>query len=59
MDVKVDDLSGSKIKKREKGVWQRRYFEHTIIDENDLNKHIDYVHYNPVKHGVASIVKDW
>ena len=40
-------------------MWQRRYFEHTIIDENDLNKHIDYVHYNPVKHGVASLVKDW
>lgn len=59
LDIKVDDLSESKIKKREKGVWHRRYFEHTIIDENDLNKHIDYVHYNPVKHGLVSKVKEW
>lgn len=59
LDTKVDDLSESKIKKREKGVWHRRYFEHTIIDENDLNKHIDYVHYNPVKHGLVSKVKEW
>jgi len=59
LDVKVDDLSESKVTKREKGVWHRRYFEHTIIDGKDLNKHIDYVHYNPVKHGLVSLVKDW
>lgn len=44
--------------KGEKGVWQRRYFEHTIIDEKDLNNHLDYVHYNPVKHGLVDKVKD-
>ena len=32
-------------------LWQNRYWEHTIRDENDLNKHIDYIHYNPIKHG--------
>ena len=59
LDIKVNDLSESKIKKREKGVWHRRYFEHTIIDENDLNKHLDYVHYNPAKHGLVADTKDW
>lgn len=44
--------------KKEKGIWQRRFYEHTIRDENDLNKHIDYIHYNSYKHlGIAS--KNW
>ena len=43
-------LTESKIKKREKGIWQRRYWEHTIRNENDLYRHLDYIHYNPVKH---------
>lgn len=59
LNVKVEDLTKSKIKKREKGIWHRRYFEHTIIDEIDLNKHIDYVHYNPIKHDHVKHVKDW
>ena len=50
---------GSKRNKREKGVWQRRYWEHTIRDEADFNKHIDYIHYNPVKHGYVKMAKDW
>lgn len=52
-------LSSSKINKREKGVWQRRFYEHTIRDEKDLYTHLDYIHYNPVKHGLAKNVKDW
>jgi len=52
-------LSASQTNKKEKGIWQRRYFEHTIRDENDLSAHLDYVHYNPVKHGYAQNVKDW
>lgn len=44
---------------RNKLVWQRRYWEHTIQDEDDLYKHLDYIHYNPVKHGYAQNVKDW
>ena len=45
-----NDVSNSKIKKREKGIWQRRYWEHTIRNENDLNIHLDYIHYNSYKH---------
>lgn len=51
--------SASKIGKREKGIWQRRYWEHAIRDEQDLARHIDYIHFNPVKHGLASRVSDW
>ncbi len=51
--------SASKIKKREKGIWQRRYWEHQIRDDPDLQSHIDYIHYNPVKHGLVTQVKDW
>ena len=40
-------------------IWQNRYWEHTICDENDLYKHFDYIHYNPVKHGFIKNVKDW
>jgi len=43
-------------KRQESGVWQRRFWEHFIRDEEDLHRHIDYVHYNPVKHGLVSQV---
>ena len=46
-------------KRREHNVWQRRYWEHTIKDNHDLQRHIDYIHYNPVKHGHVSKVNDW
>jgi putative transposase len=49
----------SKIAKRERGIWQRRYWEHVIRDETDLMRHVDYVHFNPVKHGYVSRVIDW
>lgn len=45
--------------KREKQIWQRRYHEHTIKDEEDLNNHLDYIHYNPIKHNLVKNVKDW
>lgn len=45
--------------KFEKGIWQRRYWEHTIKSDEDLYKHLDYIHYNPVKHGLTKNVKDW
>ena len=51
--------SPSKISKLEKGIWQRRYWEHAIRDEADLERHIDYIHYNPVKHGHVGRVVDW
>ena len=51
--------SKSKIYKREKGIWQRRYWEHAIRDDADLEKHVDYIHFNPVKHGHVTRVMDW
>ncbi len=51
--------SSSKIARREKGIWQRRYWEHAIRNEADLARHIDYIHFNPVKHGHVSRVADW
>lgn len=44
---------------REAGVWQRRFWEHLIRDDEDLAKHWDYIYYNPVKHGYVEFVKDW
>jgi len=51
--------SPSKVVKREKGIWLRRYWEHAIRNEADLERHVDYIHYNPVKHGLVSRVCDW
>jgi putative transposase len=55
----ADARSPSKIARREKGIWQRRYWEHTIRDDADLARHIDYIHFNPAKHGLVSRVSDW
>jgi putative transposase len=49
----------SKIGKREKGIWQRRYWEHVIRDQRDLARHVDYTHFNPVRHGLVPRVRDW
>ena len=43
----------------ERGIWQRRFWEHAIRDERDFEKHLDYLHFNPVKHGHAARVQDW
>lgn len=51
--------SDSKAIRREKGIWQRRFWEHQIRDDNDLQRHVDYIHYNPVKHGYVQRVQDW
>src|SRR5215475_348490 len=51
--------SRSKISKREKGIWQRRYWEHAIRDDADLERHVDYIHFNPVKHRYVTRVADW
>jgi putative transposase len=49
----------SRIARGERGVWQRRFWEHQIRDEADFTAHIDYIHYNPVKHGWVNKVADW
>ncbi len=51
--------SSSKIAKREKGLWQRRFWEHAIRDETDYFRHIAYCWGNPVKHGLAATPQDW
>ena len=49
----------ARLAKRERGIWQRRYWEHQIRDDLDLTRHVDYIHYNPVKHGWVSRAVDW
>jgi len=56
---RADWMNNSKQKHRETTIWQRRFWEHQIRDEEDYNKHFDYIHYNPVKHGWVKQVKDW
>ncbi|MCZ7660971.1 MAG: transposase [Xanthobacteraceae bacterium] len=51
--------SMSKIRHREKGIWQRRYWEHAIRGDRDLARHVDYIHFNPVKHRLVTRVRDW
>jgi putative transposase len=53
------ERTSSKITKREKGIWQRRYWEHAIRSDEDLTRHVDYIHFNPVKHGYVSRASDW
>jgi len=43
----------------ERGIWQRHYWEHLIRDETDYQRHVDYVHVNPLKHGHVKRVRDW
>ena len=44
---------------RRRGVWQPRFWEHRIRDQEDLNRHLDYIHYNPVKHGLTLCPHAW
>lgn len=64
--VSVKSLPGSDesrsatiIRRGERGIWQRRYWEHTIRDDRDFTAHMDYTHFNPVKHGLAANPADW
>jgi putative transposase len=52
-------ISPSRLAKSERGIWQRRYWEHTIRDERDYAKHVDYCHINPLKHRLVAAVRDW
>jgi putative transposase len=52
-------LEGSRQRRREHGFWQRRFWEHLIRDEEDLRRHLDYIHWNPVKHGYVLTAADW
>jgi len=52
-------LSASRLRKREGTIWQRRFWEHMIRDEADFRVHCDYIHFNPVKHGLVTRPVDW
>jgi len=52
-------ISASRRKKGERGVWQRRFWEHVIRDADELKRCVDYVHINPLKHGLVTQVRDW
>jgi putative transposase len=52
-------VSPSRQRRQEKAVWQRRFWEHQIRDEVDFARHVDYIHYNPVKHGLVESPLDW
>lgn len=52
-------MTDSKTRHRESTIWQRRYWEHLIRNDADYERHMDYLHYNPVKHGLVKQVKDW
>ncbi|MDR3429526.1 MULTISPECIES: REP-associated tyrosine transposase [Silvimonas] len=52
-------MSQSKTSRRESTIWQRRFWEHQLLDQADFNRHMDYIHLNPLKHGLVRSVADW
>ena len=57
--AKDELIKNSRLKRGERGIWQRRFWEHTIRDERDFYNHIEYIHNNPIKHGYVSNAQDW
>ncbi|MGH8354542.1 MAG: REP-associated tyrosine transposase [Pseudomonas sp.] len=55
----TERVSWSRRKRNERGIWQRRFWEHLIRDDADYRAHMDYVHINPLKHGLVERVADW
>lgn len=51
--------SESRLKRGEQGLWQRRFYEHTVRDETNLKRCVDYIHVNPLKHHLVERVRDW
>ncbi len=56
---KEERRNPSRNTKGERGIWQRRYWEHLIRDERDYENHVEYIHYNPVKHGLVKHASEW
>jgi putative transposase len=54
-----EQISSSRRRKGERGIWQRRYWEHVIRNEEDLRRRLDYIHFNPIKHGYVTRAADW
>ncbi|MBU0651866.1 MAG: transposase [Proteobacteria bacterium] len=55
----VTHKNNSRMRRKESDLWQRRFWEHAIRDERDYAAHCDYIHYNPVKHGLCKSPGDW
>lgn len=55
----IAELSASRTQRHEAGLWQRRFWEHQIRDEYDFARHVDYLHWNPVKHGLVARACEW
>ena len=55
----LDEASSSVRRKGQRSVWQQRFWEHQIRDEDDFARHVDYIHFNPVKHGWVLRARDW
>ncbi len=53
------NVSKSKQRYRRRGIWQRRFWEHTLSDQVDYNRHFDYLHYNPIKHGMVGHLSEY
>ena len=62
-DAAAFGIDGTQARSRERHwertIWQRRFWEHQIRDERDYKAHVDYVHFNPVRHGLVKSPKDW
>lgn len=56
---RTEAIPRNRARRGERGIWQRRYWEHLIRDQADFNAHVDYIHFNPVKHGHVDRVRDW
>ncbi len=56
---KVEGRSQNRISKGERGVWQRRYWEYTLRDDLDYARHVDFIHYNPIQHGLVRNLNEW
>ena len=57
--ISPENISISRKKKKQRAIWQYRFWEHLIRDEIDFQNHVEYIHYNPVKHGLVTAPKDW
>jgi putative transposase len=55
----IERRSRTRVSRGERAVWQRRFWEHAIRNHTDYARHMDYVHYNPVKHGYVTCARDW
>jgi putative transposase len=55
----VERVLASRVSKAERGIWQRRYWEHTLRSDDDFARHVDYIHFNPVKHGYTEDAMAW